>query len=62
MRKICIHDNDKVSRAEFEAMNVGSAETKFTGSWLKLDMGGIGFCELKGHGLGTIGTSIVDDY
>jgi hypothetical protein len=44
-----------------QAVDVGCSETEFAGAWLEDDVGGVGFDELVGDFLGSVGGAVVDD-
>ena len=60
--EVGVHDDDIGAAGELEAMNVGGAEAKFTGSRLQSDaFGGVELLELFGNGQGAVGGAVVDD-
>lgn len=61
--EIGVHDDDEVPGRELQTVDVGSAETEFAGACAELDSaGGVGFLELEGDFLGSVGGAVVHDY
>lgn len=63
--EVCVHDDDKVSLGELEAMHVGGSQTEFARAGLEddalLGFGVVGGDELFGDILGSVGRAVVDD-
>lgn len=63
MRKVGIHDDDKVAGSELHAVNICSSESELSGTRVKLDLvGAEGLDELLRNVLGAIGGSVIDNY
>jgi hypothetical protein len=61
--EVGVHDDDKVSGRELQAVDVGGAQAEFAGARADLDaLGGVGFLQLGGYFLGAVGRAVVDDY
>lgn len=63
MGEVRIHDDYEVASRELQSVDVGCSKTKLAGAGLQFDMRGtVGFDELFGDFLGSIGGAVVDDY
>jgi hypothetical protein len=60
--EVGVHDDDVVALGELEPVDVRCSETQLAGAGVQVDVWGVGFDELLGYCLGSVGGTIVDDY
>jgi hypothetical protein len=60
--EVGVHYDYEGAGAELQAVDVGCAEAEFAGARVQVDAAWVGFCELVGYCLGSVGGAVVDDY
>lgn len=63
VREIRVHDDYEITSRELQAMNVCGAKAEFAGARVEFDVVcAVGFDELFGDVLRSVGGAVVDDY
>jgi hypothetical protein len=62
VREVGVHDDDEGARGELQAVDIGRPKAELASAGLEEDVGGVGFCELVGDDLRSVGGAVVDDY